>query len=194
MQDAQSCPLCGGKGLVPCPLCNAAAAERVEGAAMSVEERRASVASPWEPPDARGTRDSERPHLVEGAGVADESAVGAVVDAIDSRPEARANARQGGAGSSDGSSAGKRPRRKMSAEHRAKISASMKGKNRARKSEEHRAAISDAMRDALAAPEVRQRMSKGRRAAGHRCSICGQEGHNRRTCPLIRVSKSKNAG
>ena len=70
----------------------------------------------------------------------------------------------------------------------------MKGKNRARKSDEHRAAISDAMRDALAAPEVRQRMSKGRRAAGHRCSICGQEGHNRRTCPLIRVSKSKNAG
>ena len=95
MQDAQSCPLCGGKGLVPCPLCNAAAAERVEGAAMSVEERRASVASPWEPPDARGTRDSERPRQVEGAGVADESAVGAVVDAIDSRPEARANALRG---------------------------------------------------------------------------------------------------
>ena len=156
---------------------------------MSVEERRAS-ASPWNRPTRRheGPR---RPHQVEGAGVADESAVGAVVDAIDSRPEARANALQG-------ERAQRRQQRREAAPAQnvgdtAPDLSLHEGKNRARKSEEHRAAISDAMRDALAA-EVRQRMSKGRRAAGHRCSICGQEGHNRRTCPLIRVSKSKTAG
>ena len=82
-----------------------------------------------------------------------------------------------------------RQRRTLSEEHRAKISASMRGKNRKAKSEDHRAAIAASMGRVLASPAVRRRMSEGRRAAGQCCGICGQTGHNRRTCPLLQVSR-----
>ena len=163
----EPCAVCGGRGLVPCPACNSAGLKGTGGPVAG------SLASSLGPPAAQGRARQKQRKRRGGGGNEGGGAAGA--------PGERAA----------GTKAANKPRqrRTLSEEHRAKISASMRGKNRKAKSEDHRAAIAASMGRVLASPAVRRRMSEGRRAAGQCCGICGQTGHNRRTCPLLQVSR-----
>ena len=63
------------------------------------------------------------------------------------------------------------------AEHKARIGESMRGKNRGAKSAEHKARLSRSVRES-------------KRGAVQRCGACGQEGHNRRQCPSLRTARA----
>lgn len=77
-----------------------------------------------------------------------------------------------------------RRRAPLSEEHREKIRAALKGKYTAPKSEEHRRKISRAMQRMYMRDDS-SRLQRSQAAAGKAktCSLCGEQGHNRRSCP-----------
>ncbi|CAD7699033.1 unnamed protein product [Ostreobium quekettii] len=64
--------------------------------------------------------------------------------------------------------------------HRAKISVAMRGRNRYRRSTEHRTKIAQSMRRMW---KKRREGMKPARQTSVTCSLCGEAGHNKRTCP-----------
>jgi len=79
---------------------------------------------------------------------------------------------------------GRRPAARLTPAHRARISAALRGR-RAGTSlpAATREKIAAAAREVNAAPERRAALSAATAGRPKRCSLCGKEGHNRRSCP-----------
>jgi len=82
------------------------------------------------------------------------------------------------------------PGQPLSALHREKIRASLKGYSKGvPKSEEHRRKISRALQRSMTKPEHREKIAAAHRGKQKRCRLCGTYGHNIKTCPQNGILK-----
>ncbi|KAK3251982.1 hypothetical protein CYMTET_38700 [Cymbomonas tetramitiformis] len=85
------------------------------------------------------------------------------------------------------------PGKPTSEEHKEKIRSALKGRNKGVPlSEEHKRNIAASMRRSLASPKHRLAISRAKKGQTVRCSMCGEQGHNRRTCPVLLDISGRN--
>ncbi|KAK9807484.1 hypothetical protein WJX72_000447 [[Myrmecia] bisecta] len=85
----------------------------------------------------------------------------------------------------------KSARQPLTAEHREKIRSALKGRSMGERSVEHRRNIAESMKRLMANNDThRARISQAMTGKPKICSHCGEEGHNKRTCPQLNPDRA----